>query len=64
MNNISVPANKAMNVRTNANNSQLKEKVERLANVGKGVSYQVSRSKRNRKSLRRPRSTRRNLRRK
>jgi hypothetical protein len=64
MNNIAVHANQALNVRTNADNSQLKEKVQRLANVGKGVSYQVTRSKRNKKSLRRPRSTRRNLRRK
>jgi len=64
MNNIPVSANKALNVRTNADNSQLKEKVTRLANAGKGVSYQVTKSRRNRKSLRRRRSTRRNLSRK
>jgi len=63
MNNIAVQANRMLNVRTNGNNSQLKEKVERLSNVGKGVSYQVK-SRRNRKSLQRRRSTRRNLRRK
>jgi len=64
MNNIAVQANRMLNIRTNGNNSQLKEKVERLSNVGKGVSYQVMKSRRNRKSLRRRRSTRRNLRRK
>ena len=51
MNNIPVRANEALNIQTNADNSQLKEKVERLSNAGNGVSFQVTKSRRFKRRL-------------